>query len=94
MRNVIVPSTFTARRTNKRRRFEEFKNTLKDNAVLKALGQAIVYSTVKSNEPRVWQKCDRQGNTYWVAYDPAINCKATFSSEKEVRIWLDERYYL
>lgn len=44
-------------------------------------------------EPRVWQKRDRYGNLYWVIYDPTTGYSSSFSSEKEVRVWLEQRYY-
>ncbi|MFQ3617823.1 MAG: hypothetical protein SNJ57_08890 [Cyanobacteriota bacterium] len=55
-------------------------------AVLNRLGSAP--------EPRVWQRSDRAGHITWHAYDPASNLSATFSSEDEVRGWLEERYRL
>ena len=47
----------------------------------------------KKREPKVWQKCDRQGNIYWLTFDPITKIYSFFSSEEEVRIWLEERYY-
>jgi hypothetical protein len=43
-------------------------------------------------EPRVWQTGDRAGHITWRVYDPVSNLSATFSSEAEVRVWLEERY--
>jgi hypothetical protein len=45
-----------------------------------------------STEPRIWQKRDRYGNLSWRLYDPSTRLSATFASEDEVRIWLEERY--
>lgn len=44
-------------------------------------------------EPKIAQKCDRQGQTYWQIYDPTTRHYTSLASEKEVRIWLEERYY-
>ena len=44
------------------------------------------------NEPRVWQT-KRDGKTIWHGYDPSTGRKATCFSEKEMLIWLEERYY-
>ena len=44
-------------------------------------------------EPKIWQKRDRYGNFYWVVYDPTTGHSSYFSSEQEVRIWLEQRYY-
>ena len=96
MKNAIVPSTLTATNKRKTNQTSLFKvvNSLKSSVLLNTLWKSILQSTVRSREPKVWEKRDRNGNTYWVAYDPANRCTATFSSEREVRIWLDERYYL
>jgi hypothetical protein len=57
----------------------------------------IWYSLVKaiagSNEPQIRQSVDRNGSLIWHVYDPQTHHSACFSSEKEVRIWLDQRYY-
>ena len=44
-------------------------------------------------EPKIWQKRDRYGNLYWVVYDPTTGHSSCFSSEQEVRVWLEQRYY-
>ena len=44
-------------------------------------------------EPKIWQKRDRYGNSYWVVYDPTTGHSSCFSSEQEVRVWLEQRYY-
>lgn len=44
-------------------------------------------------EPKIGQKCDRQGNRYWQIYDPVTRQYTSCASEKEVRIWLEKRYY-
>ena len=44
-------------------------------------------------EPKISQKCDRKGNIYWQIYDPVTRQYTSFASEKEVRIWLEKRYY-
>lgn len=43
-------------------------------------------------EPKVWEKHDRQGNTFFKVYDPASDRWVYLSSENEVRMWLEERY--
>lgn len=45
-------------------------------------------------EPRIWQTGDRAGNIIWHVYDPTRNTSASFASEAEVRVWLEERYRL
>ncbi len=46
-----------------------------------------------SREIRVWQKSDRQGNSYWLVFDPVTGHYSSFADEREVRIWIEERYY-
>lgn len=47
----------------------------------------------KRTEPKVWQKCDRQGNSYWLTFDPITGLSSCFCDEKEVRMWLDQYRY-
>ncbi|WNZ25808.1 hypothetical protein HJG54_25205 [Leptolyngbya sp. NK1-12] len=51
-------------------------------------------STPASNEPQIWQKRDRFGQVYWQAYDPIRDRFARFSSEQEVRQWLEQNFYI
>jgi hypothetical protein len=43
-------------------------------------------------EPQVLQRRDRKGNNYFKTYDPETRKSNTFSSEQEIRIWLDQRH--
>lgn len=61
-------------------------------AKLSVLGAATLKFLVGSNEPTITQKSDRQGNPYFEVYDPFTDSRAFFSSEREVRAWLEERY--
>lgn len=49
---------------------------------------------VMNGEPKIEQKLDHQGNTYFRVYDPRTGMTFIFGSEQEVRFWLDQRYYL
>ncbi len=60
---------------------------------LSQAGQSLLRSLAGSREPRITVRRDRQGNPYFVAYDPVDGQQQTFASEAEVRIWLDQRYY-
>lgn len=44
-------------------------------------------------EPKIRRKHDRHGNLYFRVYDPSTATTNTFTSEQEVRAWLDQRYY-
>ncbi len=46
------------------------------------------------SEPKIWEKKDRYGNTYYRVYDPKRDRHLDLNSEDEVRWWLDQRYYL
>ncbi len=48
--------------------------------------------TSVSDEPRIWQKRDRFGNVWWYVYDPISHRSIQFSSEQEVRRWLEKRF--
>jgi len=53
----------------------------------------IVLKLTPSNDPQIYEKRDRHGNTYFHVYDPLTGLSSTFSSEDEIRIWLDQRFY-
>lgn len=55
--------------------------------------QFLLNAIVPSSDPKIYQKRDRQGNIYFRVYDPATGSTSVFATEKEVRIWLDQRYY-
>jgi hypothetical protein len=58
--------------------------------ILRKVGDSLVTS---SHEPQVKQKCDRYGNQYWQAYDFNSNKSYTFTSEQDVRVWIENRYH-
>jgi hypothetical protein len=47
----------------------------------------------QENELKVWQSCDRFGQTWWHAYDPLTERYVCRDSEADILIWLEERYY-
>lgn len=47
----------------------------------------------QSNELQVKQRRDRQGNTWWQAFDPNTNESTSFGTEAEMRSWIEQRYY-
>ena len=60
---------------------------------LKELGDRIVEYFNSQSEIKVWQCQDRFGNKYWEVYDPNTNRSASFGSEEEVRIWIEELFH-
>lgn len=59
---------------------------------LSKLGKQLVIALTREPEPKIWQKTDRLGNTFWRVYDPLSGHSAILGSEAEVRSWLEERY--
>lgn len=53
---------------------------------------AMLYLT-RPPEPKVRKKSNRRGDIWWEVYDPQHNLTANFTSEAEVRMWLDQRHY-
>ena len=47
----------------------------------------------QTNEPQIIARKNNRGDTYFKVYDPQTKWTGTFSSEQEVRIWLDRRYH-
>lgn len=46
-----------------------------------------------TNEPHVWFKRDRNGQSWWCAYDPCHGTTTQFTTTTELRAWLERRYY-
>lgn len=45
-------------------------------------------------EPKIWEKHDRYGDTYFQVYDPQGDRYLFFHSKDEARCWSDQRYYI
>lgn len=69
-----------------RRRLSKFQR-------LNGLWERIVNTLAGRSEPQIYRKRDRQGNWYFRVYDPVSKRSATLSSERELRAWIDQRYY-
>lgn len=67
--------------------FEKLKN------ITSQIGQSFINFLTRPPEPKVCQKSDRAGNTWWSVYDPSTGRSSNLSSEMEVRMWLEERRY-
>ncbi|WP_228056435.1 hypothetical protein [Microcoleus sp. LEGE 07076] len=44
------------------------------------------------NEVRIWQTCDRYGNTCWHGCDRATGRSTCAATDDEIRAWIDRRY--
>jgi hypothetical protein len=57
------------------------------------LWEFLLNTLSTSAEPKIHRKYDRHGNLSFRVYDPSTGLRNTFTSEQEVRAWLDQRYY-
>ncbi|PSB22760.1 hypothetical protein C7B61_00695 [filamentous cyanobacterium CCP1] len=55
--------------------------------------KAIAHALIGSSDPFIWQKIDRNGNTWWMIDDPLTGTRFHALSEEEVRAWIDQHYY-
>jgi hypothetical protein len=62
-------------------------------AVIQQLLKSVFTYFTHPSEPRIWKKCDRNGNFYFHIYDPVTGQFINLGSEQEVRCWLERRYY-
>lgn len=60
---------------------------------LSAVGIALLTYLCGSTDLSVTVRRNHRGNTLFVAYDPVTQQRHTFSSEQELRVWVDQRYY-
>lgn len=62
-------------------------------ARLGPVGMTLLAYFCGSTAPRIRLKCDRRGNTLFVAYNPVSRQRHVFDSEQALREWADQRYY-
>ncbi|MUL35422.1 hypothetical protein BWI75_03380 [Gloeocapsopsis sp. AAB1 = 1H9] len=62
-------------------------------APLKSIWQQVINYLNAKHELQVWQSSDRDGHTWWNAYDPITGRTTKRNSETEMRAWIEERYY-
>ena len=60
---------------------------------LKGLWHVAIAGLAASDEPRVWQSQDKQGDVLWHGYDPKTGQLVRRVSATELRAWLEERHY-
>lgn len=59
---------------------------------LNNLWQSVVRFLRVSPEPQVWTTQVEKYQTQWNVLDPVTGQSAQFSSEEDVRVWLEDRY--
>ena len=68
-------------------------NKLAFSSKISRLIQQMVASLTKAPEPRIDTVKDSFGKSVWYVHDPITGQSAHLSSEIEVRIWIEKRYY-
>jgi hypothetical protein len=53
----------------------------------------LMHHLLRGNEPRIWQKRNAAGDIFYGAYDPDSGQLAHFTSDTELRIWLEQLRY-
>lgn len=61
--------------------------------VLNASWSRIMAFLSVSSDPYIWTAVDASGQVVWNAYDPQAGRRVERLSEREMTIWLEERYY-
>lgn len=73
-------------------RNHEQNRVAKTKSSINSILQYIATVFEQRQEPKVWQRSDRFGQTLWYGYDPATGRSVCRHSEGEIRIWIEERY--
>ena len=62
------------------------------NNIIETIAQKCL-KFVEPREIKVLQKRDRQGNIYWLVFNPNTKSYSYFHDEAEVRMWIEQSYY-
>jgi hypothetical protein len=62
------------------------------SGLLNHLSSNVLQAVSRHEEPKISLRRDRSGNEFWHVYDQSTGRSANLASEKDVRIWLEERY--
>jgi len=63
-------------------------------SLLTQLGIQAIRALAPSHEPRIWTRTNGSGDQIWYVRDNHTRQVTRFSSESEVRVWLDKTRYL
>ncbi|MEG4444252.1 hypothetical protein QUB47_33275 [Microcoleus sp. AT9_B5] len=61
-------------------------------SAINQIGQFFLYLIAGDDELRIWQTCDRYGNTWWHGCDRATGRSTCVATDDEMRAWIDRRY--
>ncbi|WP_164674444.1 hypothetical protein [Spirulina subsalsa] len=67
-------------------------NRINFGSILHQFFTDFVQFMIQSNEPRIIVKKNAQGDVFYHVYDPLSQEKDQFTSEQDVRVWLEQRY--
>ncbi|MBD0335378.1 MAG: hypothetical protein ICV62_07815 [Cyanobacteria bacterium Co-bin13] len=60
---------------------------------MQRLLETVLDKLAPREQPQIRRYTTRQGEPAWTVYDPVDGSTHRFSSEEDVRIWLEQRYY-
>jgi hypothetical protein len=61
---------------------------------LAKLGNFLITIFRQSDEIQVWQRCDRNGQLWWYAYNPKTQRIGAFESELAIQVWIEQQQRL
>ena len=61
-------------------------------SAMNQIWQGLLTAAAGENEVRIWQTCDRYGNTCWHGCDRATGRYTCAATDDEMRAWIDRRY--
>ncbi|MBD2314374.1 hypothetical protein H6G20_22135 [Desertifilum sp. FACHB-1129] len=61
-------------------------------AVFRQVRLTLARYLAPATEPYIWQEIQRDRTPVWYVYDPHRDRTFCFTSESEVRIWIENRY--
>ena len=75
---------------------DKYAKRQKGRSIFSAINQVwqgLLAAISGENEVRIWQTCDRYGNTCWHGCDRATGRSTSVATDDEIRAWIDRRYY-
>jgi hypothetical protein len=65
----------------------------KPEPLVSRIFQALIAKLSSSNDPQIRLRYSPSGHEYWSVYDPTTGKAATFTTEADVRVWVEQRYH-
>lgn len=65
----------------------------KQESLVSRVFQTLVAKLSGGNDPQIKLKYSPSGHEYWHVYDPITGKAETFTTEADVRIWVEQRYH-